>query len=112
MAERRRIKSDKLGQPIVNDANRESMLSFLQWSDPNGTYTDDVCRHEGVPTLTWQEARDLYCDAIKELTEADLEPWPPSKSREETAQERQRKVADAINLMGLDVKEFAKAPKR
>lgn len=110
MTERRRIKTtSQRVQPQVDDYDRESMLRWLQWNDQNGCYTDEVALHERRPTLTYDEARELYEAAVGDLAEEDFEPRPRARTTEELAQEAQQKVANALNYMSLSPAEFAKA---
>lgn len=115
MAERRKVRttSDR-PQPAVDDADRESMLRWLQWNDPNGCYTDDVAIHERRACLTHAEAKALYEEAVGHLDEQDFEPRKGDElsfeeRRAKNAAEAQRKVADALNQMSLDPKLFAES---
>lgn len=112
MAILRKIKTTStVPQPVVDDTDRVSMLRWLQWNDPNGCYTDEVCLHERCKCISWAEARTLFLDATKDLTEDDYIPEPHvtyDEQREKAAKEAQSKVADAINHMGLDIDQVAR----
>jgi hypothetical protein len=66
------------------DDKRIAIISFLQWNDRNGCYTDENCNIEGVERMTYEDAvkyffgvmnEDFYCniaDNIFELTYDDV----------------------------------------
>jgi len=53
--------------PAIDPANRESLIHWLCWNDPNGTYTDDACTTEGIDQLTLKEALEIYGRQTEEL---------------------------------------------
>jgi hypothetical protein len=40
--------------------NREQLIDWLYWNDPNGVYRDEDSIREGMEILSYQEALDLY----------------------------------------------------
>jgi hypothetical protein len=40
--------------------NREQLIDWLCWNDPNGVYRDIDCYREGMDFLTYEEAYELY----------------------------------------------------
>ena len=62
-------------QRLYDNGSREDIAKFLQWNDPDGVYTDAVCRQEGYDPLTYDEALIELEGVINELMEpAILEP--------------------------------------
>ena len=52
---------------ILNDKNvRKQILSFLQWNDRNGCYTDENCDLEEVPRMTYEEAVKYFFGIIND----------------------------------------------
>ena len=48
--------------PTVDTADRESLIAWLEWNDPQGCYSDADCEAEGLVPLTLAELRALYAD--------------------------------------------------
>lgn len=46
--------------------SRKDILSFLQWNDPNGRYTDQAAKDEGMESLSKQEALEYLHDVLIE----------------------------------------------
>jgi len=42
------------------EMNREQLIDWLCWNDPNGVYRDEDSIREGMEILSYQEALDLY----------------------------------------------------
>jgi len=40
--------------------NREELINWLCWTDPNGVYRDEDSINEGMEILTYEEAFELY----------------------------------------------------
>ena len=40
--------------------NREQLIDWLCWADPNGIYRDEDSIREGMDVLTYDEALELY----------------------------------------------------
>jgi hypothetical protein len=40
--------------------NREQLIEWLCWNDPNGVYRDEDSIREGMEILSYQEALNLY----------------------------------------------------
>lgn len=49
--------------PRVDTHDRESLIAWLVWNDPNGAYTDGDCADEGLAPLTLEDLRALYHEA-------------------------------------------------
>lgn len=47
-----------------NEKNRQKLLRFLSWNDPNGTYLDEHSLSEGLPLLTQEEAEKYFYNVI------------------------------------------------
>ena len=45
---------------------RNKILSFLQWNDRNGCYTDENCDLEEVPRMTYEEAVKYFFGVIND----------------------------------------------
>lgn len=45
---------------------REKIISFLQWNDRNGCYTDKNCDIEGVERMTYEDAVKYFFGVINE----------------------------------------------
>ncbi len=41
---------------LSSDSDRETILAWLQWCDPNGCFTDELGESEGFDPLTLSEA--------------------------------------------------------
>jgi len=50
---------------IISSGSREDIISWLVCNDPNGIYTDNDCKNEGMEPLSLEEARSLMIE-IKE----------------------------------------------
>jgi len=48
--------------PAIDTTNRESVIAWLVWNDPNGSYTDHASEVEGYDPLTLEEAVEYYLD--------------------------------------------------
>lgn len=46
-------------EPPVNPKDRDSVIRWLVWADPNGCHTDEDCILEGLPIHTLETA--LIC---------------------------------------------------
>ena len=45
--------------------NREELINWLCWNDPNGVYRDEDSIREGMDVLTYEEALELYLTQSK-----------------------------------------------
>lgn len=54
-------------QTLYDRGSREDIVRFLQWNDPNGVYTDEVCREEGYDIMSYDEALITLEDVLEEL---------------------------------------------
>ena len=59
-------------QGLFDKGSREDIVRFLQWNDPNGVYTDEVCRDEGYDIMTYDEALIELEGVIEALETAQL----------------------------------------
>lgn len=50
--------------PDVDLDDRDSIIRWLQWNDHNGDYSDEDAEMRGVPPLTLEECRQMYCDQL------------------------------------------------
>ena len=50
----------------VSQLNRDQLIAFLVWNDPNGVYTDADSEAEGYELLTLERVRLLVAKAIEE----------------------------------------------
>ena len=41
-----------------------AIINFLQWNDPNGSYTDDDCMAEEIPMMTYEDAVKYFFGVI------------------------------------------------
>lgn len=46
--------------------NRDQLIAWLRWNDPNGIYTDEDSEREGFDPITLDEAKEI---AIRQKTE-------------------------------------------
>ena len=53
--------------PTIDATDRGSLIRWLCWNDPNGTYTDCACAAEGIELLTLEEALEIYGRQTEEL---------------------------------------------
>ena len=51
---------------VMTSNNRERVISWLCWHDPNGVYTDEDSEAEGMSPLTLDEARQIMRDQLAE----------------------------------------------
>lgn len=58
-------------QTLYDRGSREDIVRFLQWNDPNGVYTDEVCREEGYDIMSYDEALITLEDVLEELRIAE-----------------------------------------
>ncbi len=47
-------------EPTVDMTDRESILRWLVWNDPNGCYLDEECDEEGNARWTLDDALKAY----------------------------------------------------
>ena len=59
-------------QTLYDRGSREDIVRFLQWNDPNGVYTDEVCKEEGYDVMSYDEALIALEDALEELKVAEV----------------------------------------
>lgn len=59
-------------QTLYDKGSREDIVRFLQWNDPNGVYTDEVCREEGYDIMSYDEALIELEGVIETLETAAL----------------------------------------
>ncbi len=52
-------------EPSVDITNRESLINWLVWNDPNGCYTDSDSVREDMPIITLETALNLYFDQLQ-----------------------------------------------
>lgn len=57
------------GRPVLTGASdRETLIAWLQWNDPNGCHTDALAAVEGFEPYTldraWEAVADMVADAI------------------------------------------------
>jgi len=45
--------------------NREELINWLCWNDPNGVYRDEDSMREGMDVLSYEEAYELYLNQSK-----------------------------------------------
>jgi hypothetical protein len=45
--------------------NREELINWLCWNDPNGVYRDEDSIREGMDVLSYEEAYELYLNQSK-----------------------------------------------
>lgn len=45
--------------------NREQLIEWLCWNDPNGVYRDEDSIREGMEVLSYEEAYELYLNQSK-----------------------------------------------
>ena len=45
--------------------NREELINWLCWNDPNGVYRDEDSIREGMEVLSYEEAYELYLNQSK-----------------------------------------------
>lgn len=45
---------------LMRPMNREELIDWLCWNDPNGVYRDMDCYRKGIDFLTYEEALELY----------------------------------------------------
>jgi hypothetical protein len=45
--------------------NREQLIEWLCWNDPNGVYRDEDSIREGMDVLSFEEAYELYLNQSK-----------------------------------------------
>lgn len=57
---------NKAAQLNWRKVSRKDILSFLQWNDPNGRYTDKASREEGLEPLTKEEALEYLQGVLAE----------------------------------------------
>lgn len=46
-----------LTEEDINSMTREQAIEWLCWNDPNGIYTDEQSKAEGLPPITLREAK-------------------------------------------------------
>lgn len=51
---------------MIRSNEREKILSFLQWNDRHGCYTDENCDLEGFPRLTYRDAVKYFFGVIND----------------------------------------------
>lgn len=51
---------------VIEARSRESLLRWLQWNDPNGSYTDALVAHEDYDPLTKEEAVAILLAVVKD----------------------------------------------
>lgn len=49
-------------EPTPSIDNRDSLIEWLQWNDPNGSYSDYESDRDELPRLTLEEAISCYFD--------------------------------------------------
>ncbi len=49
-------RAQRMGPILPDNPTREELLRWCIWCDPNGVYTDESCKAEGMPKLTHEEA--------------------------------------------------------
>ena len=49
-------------EPVPNINNRDSLIEWLQWNDPNGSYSDAESARDELPRITLEEAINCYFD--------------------------------------------------
>ena len=52
--------------PAVNVNDRDSLIGWLVWNDPNGCYRDRDCIAEGLPLLRHIDALLCYLEQTTE----------------------------------------------
>ncbi len=45
--------------------NREQLIEWLCWNDPNGVYRDEDSIRDGMEVLSYEEAYELYLNQSK-----------------------------------------------
>jgi hypothetical protein len=45
--------------------NREELINWLCWNDPNGIYRDEDSIREGMDVLSYEQAYELYLNQSK-----------------------------------------------
>jgi hypothetical protein len=56
-------------QPMVQLSNRDSLIRWLQWNDPNGDYDDESGHLQGMKPMTLADAQEAFNDALREMEE-------------------------------------------
>ena len=51
---------------MKNELIRRKVLSFLQWNDKNGYYTDERCDLEEVPRMTYEDSIKYFFGVLNE----------------------------------------------
>ena len=51
---------------IVEKRSRSHLLEWLQWNDPNGSYSDEMVAHEDYDPLTKEEAVEILMAVVKD----------------------------------------------
>ena len=52
-------------EPSVDITNRESLINWLVWNDPNGCYADSDSVREDMPIISLETALNLYFDQLQ-----------------------------------------------
>ena len=58
-------------QELLRNGNRQQLIAWLRWNDPNGIYADDDSVAEDRPLLTLHQAREI----LYQQTHRDLQPF-------------------------------------
>lgn len=60
--------------PVLTAASdRESVIAWLQWNDPNGCHTDALARAEDFDPYTDAAAWEALADMLADLVDVDAE---------------------------------------
>ena len=46
-------------------SERQELIDWLEWNDPNGCYSDEDCDLEGLPRLTAGQLQDYKADQLE-----------------------------------------------
>ncbi len=60
------------GRPrLTADSDRETVIAWLQWNDPNGCHTDALARAEGFDPYTHERAWEALADMLSDLVDGE-----------------------------------------
>jgi len=57
--------SEDFQRAILEAADRDAIIAWLCWNDPNGVYTDEHCEDEGLPPMPVDIAREIMRRQMK-----------------------------------------------
>ena len=52
-------------QSILESGDRDRVIAWLKWNDPNGIYSDNDCDNEWLPRLDLKEAIELMTSQLQ-----------------------------------------------